>query len=75
MQIFLCFLTFSAIQRLKATKTTMIRETFARIPLISIINGYGFPIVTEHAISLRELEIQNYEKFTCSLFKAQGLDA
>ena len=40
-----------------------------------IINGYGFPIVTEHAISLRELEIKNYEKFTCSLFKAQGLDA
>ena len=40
-----------------------------------IINGYGFPIVTEHAISLRELEIKNYEKFTCNLFKVQVLDA
>ena len=40
-----------------------------------IINGYGFPIVTEHAISLRELECKNYEKFTCNLFKVQVLDA
>ena len=40
-----------------------------------VINGYGFPIVTEHAISLREYETLFYEKFTCSLFKTQGLDA
>ena len=34
-----------------------------------VINGYGFPIISEHAISLRELECQNFEKFTCNLFR------
>jgi len=34
-----------------------------------VINGFGFPIVTEHAISLREYETQFYEKFTCFLFQ------
>ena len=34
-----------------------------------VINGYGFPIISEHAISLRELEYQNFEKITCSLFR------
>ena len=29
-----------------------------------VMNGCGFPIITEHAISLRELECQNFEKFT-----------
>ena len=26
-----------------------------------VINRYGFPIISEHAISLRELECQNFE--------------
>ena len=34
-----------------------------------VINGYGFPIISEHAITLCEIECQNFEKFTYNLFK------
>ena len=57
----------------KIETATILHEANKIVTLFNkpIINGYGFPIITEHAISLRELECKNYEKFTCNLFKVQ----
>ena len=57
----------------KIETATILHEANKIVTLFNkpIINGYGFPIISEHAISLRELECNNYEKFTCNLFKVQ----
>ena len=55
----------------KIETATILHEANKIVTLFNkpVINGYGFPIISEHAISLRELECQNFEKFTCNLFR------